>query len=178
MTSAPLDPSDDRLIRRVVEANDDLAFRHLFRRHNDALYRFGLRLTGGSDLDAEEALQEAWARASTRLSTFEGRSAFRSWVSAILVRCVQEQRRRKNRPPPATELPAAISAPDHALRLDVEHALAAMPEGYRSVLVMAAEGFSHAEIALALGISEGTSKSQLSRGRRWLRDALDPQDPR
>ena len=72
--------------------------------------------------------------------------------------------------PPSGATPSVSSK-----RLDLERALASLPPGARTVVILHdIEGYTHDEIAGALGIDPGTSKSQLSRGRAALRRRLDP----
>ncbi len=181
------DGSESVLIGRVVDG-DELAFRELYRLHAAPLYRFALRLTGGGEADAEDLVQETWSRAVRKLSGFEGRAALRSWLMAIATRAAAERYRAELReagqaggvkaaPPPHASAHTATSAASAARsitgRIDLERAFAALPVGYRSVLVLHdVEGFRHREIAELLGISVGTSKSQLARARKRLRDTL------
>ncbi len=66
--------------------------------------------------------------------------------------------------------------PDPSQRIDLERAFERLPAGYRVVLVLHdIEGYTHDEVGELLGISPGTSKSQLSRARAWLRSALGPE---
>ena len=181
------------MLLESVRRGDEQAFRRLHRLHAPFVFRMALRLTGGSDADAHDVLQETWLRAVRGLGRFEARSSFRTWLGAIATRTALEIVRARTRSlgdaeadaPPARPHAAAPgrdighgSAPevrgaDGAARLDVERMLAAMPEGYRTVLVLHdLEGFKHAEIAELTGISEGTSKSQLSRARAWARAAM------
>ena len=167
------DDEDDTLLRRVARSGDEAAFRTLYRRHTPALYPLGLRLLGGSAGEAEDAVQETWIRASGRLDAFRGDSSFRTWLSGILVNICREMRRRRE-PANSGQVPepAGPGASD-ALRIDLERAIAALPDGYREVVVLHdVEGYTHEDIGRLLGIDPGTSKSQLSRARRALRASL------
>jgi RNA polymerase sigma factor (sigma-70 family) len=163
-----------RLIRGVL-AGDEHAFRELYRVHARGLYLLALRLTRGVDADAEDVVQEAWRRAVGSLARFEGRSALRTWLGSIVVRCALEKNRANGRGPAASGVePAAGAAEGRAFRrLDLERAFALLPEGFRTVLVLHdLEGYRHGDIAKLLGITEGTSKSQLSRARARMRELL------
>ena len=168
-------PADeDALIDRVL-SGDEAAFRTIYRAHAATLYRLALRLAGGRESAAEDVLQEAWARAIRRLAAFERRSSLRRWLIGIVVRCslerIRADRRAADELPELQSVAGAASAPES--RIDLERAFEALPPGYRAVLVMHdVEGYTHEEIAELMGISPGTSKSQLSRGRSWLRRAL------
>ena len=169
---------DDRaLITAVVRTRDEAAFRALYRRHTPVLYRLALRLGGGDEHWAEDLVQQTWIRAVEVLPGFAWRSAFRTWLSGIAVNCAREDWRRRRISLEVAWGPeaqaAASPANDAAGRMDLERAIAELPDGYRQVLVLHdVEGFTHEEIATMLGIEAGTSKSQLSHARRRLREEL------
>jgi RNA polymerase sigma-70 factor (ECF subfamily) len=134
-----------------------------------------VRLTGGLDADAEDVAQEAWRRAIRGLTEFEGRSSLATWLTSIVTRCALE-RRRASRSTTDTD-PGDVPVPPRqaktSSRLDLERAFAGLPAGFRTVLVLHdLEGYRHADIAELLGVSEGTSKSQLSRARARMRELL------
>jgi RNA polymerase sigma-70 factor (ECF subfamily) len=174
------DAEDRALASAVVRSGDEAAFRVLYRRHTPALYRLALRLGGGDDDWADELVQRAWIRAVESLGEFAWRSAFRTWLSGIALNCAREQWRTQRVAPEVTWGPniAEASVADPGLRLDLERAIARLPDGYRQVFVLHdVEGFTHEEIARTLGIEPGTSKSQLSHARRRLRELLAPTGP-
>jgi len=193
MTQTSTDPTDRELARRVLALGDEGAFRALYRRHSPRAYAMALRSLDGSADAADDVLQEAWLRAVRALDGFEWRSAFGSWLCAIVLNCAREQRRsaarRRKRELPAVEAPEA-SGTHRVLalapgprgpvgtvgeRIDLERALAELPEGYRTVLTLHdIEGYTHAEIGERLGIAPGTSKSQLHQARRAMRRLLSP----
>lgn len=167
---------DGDLLAALRRDGDERAFRALYRRHTPRLYRLVLRLLGGDEHDAEDAVQETWVRAVAGLGGYRGDGAFGTWLGGIGIHVAQDQRRRRRRgredgwdegfEVPAPELPLGE-------RLDLERAIALLPDGYRTVLVLHdVEGLPHEEIAARLGIGTGTSKSQLHRARRALRDWL------
>jgi RNA polymerase sigma-70 factor (ECF subfamily) len=171
-----LQPSDQDLVSRFVARGDEEAFRLLFRRYTPRLYAMALRLTGRRD-QAEDIVQVAWLRAASQIGAFEWRSSLATWLTGITINCAREARRR-----PAPELVAAdalerLPAPlaPAGDRVDLERAIAALPDGYREVLVLHdVDGMTHEEIAAALGIAAGTSKSQLFHARRTVRRWLTP----
>jgi len=163
--------------RQLVEAfldGDETAFRALFRRHSPALLRFAARMLGVADDGAEDVVQEVWLRAATRLGGFAWRSTLRTWLIGVAVRCCHERLRvRRDGGPPADE-PAGPPPPAHGELVDLERALRALPDGYRTVIVLHdLEGWTHEAIAAEIGVEVGTSKSQLTRGRRALRAYWD-----
>jgi RNA polymerase sigma factor (sigma-70 family) len=169
---------DRELVRAVVEERDEHAFRALYRRHTPRLHRFALRLAAGDPADAEDVVHETWVRAVLGLPTFAWRSALPTWLAGIAVNCIRERWRPDpaalaDVPEPATDDRQLTGLPD---RLDLERAIARLPAGGRAVLVLHdLEGYTHEEIAAALGIEAGTSKSQLSRARQSLRRLLGRQ---
>ncbi|MBK6939055.1 MAG: RNA polymerase sigma factor [Planctomycetes bacterium] len=169
---------DAELVAAFVRERSAAAFAALYARHAACVYRVVWRTVGGDDADAHDAAQEAWLRAIAALPRFEARSRLRTWLVGIALNCAREQVRRRVRHAAesvdAVPSPAARErSPDDRMRL--EHALAALPDGARSVIVLHdVEGFTHAEIATVLGIDAGTSKSQLSRARALLRERLAP----
>ncbi len=165
---------DHTLVTAILDAGDEAAFRTLFRRHSPSLYALALRLLGGSRADADDAVQETWIRACRRFASFRFESALKTWLAAILVNRCRELRRHLavNREAPALSEPAVDPA-NPSLRLDLERAIANLPDGYRNVLVLHdIEGYTHEDIGRLLDIDAGTSKSQLFRARRALRVAL------
>ncbi|MEM7414338.1 MAG: RNA polymerase sigma factor [Gemmatimonadota bacterium] len=165
---------DETILLQRARDGDERAFRTLYAEHTPGLFRFALRLTGGSDAESEEIVQETWVRAVRSLDRFEGRSNFRSWLNGIAARCAAEAARKSARFVPNESAVAAAPAPAHVEpAVDLERAVAALPAGFRTVLLLHdLEGYTHAEIADVLGISAGTSKSQLSRARARVRAAL------
>lgn len=173
----PLPPADERaLCQAVVEAGDERAFRELYRRHTPALYQLVLRMLGGSQPDAEDVVQEAWIRAVRKLGGFRWESSLRTWLSAIALNQARESLRRRGRAP-VTGLPEGLEPTTRPTRegerIDLERAIARLPDGYRSVLVLHdIEGLTHEEISRHLEIAVGTSKSQLFDARRAMRALL------
>jgi RNA polymerase sigma factor (sigma-70 family) len=161
--------TDDALIARFLNARDEQAFRELYRRHSPAVYGLLRRLAGSALDDADEALQEAWVRAATTLSTFRGQSVFRTWLIGIAINCLRERSRQRARIVPATDVVEAAS-PNAGRTLDVAQILDGLSQAHREILVLHdIEGYTHDQIAAALGIEPGTSKSRLSRARQLFR---------
>jgi RNA polymerase sigma-70 factor (ECF subfamily) len=164
-------PSDEQLLDAFARDRSETVFLALYDRHAPAMYALARRLMGG-EADAADVLQDAWLRALTRLNQFRRESSLRTWLCGFIVNCCRERYRG-----PLFEEAADHAARQHPadLRLDLETALASLPQGARAIVVLHdVQGYTHREIAIALGIDEGTSKSQLSRGRAALRRRLDP----
>jgi RNA polymerase sigma-70 factor (ECF subfamily) len=160
---------DRRLVRAYLRARSEGSFRILYEAHAPAMYALASHLLL-SPRDAEDVLQDAWMRAVRRLDAFRWDSTLRTWLCGFVVNCCRERSRVRDWEP----LPEIASHPaDRAAALDLRSAMAELPAGYRAVLVLHdVYGHTHAEIAALLDIDEGTSKSQLSRARRWMRGRL------
>jgi len=162
---------DDRLLAAAfIERRDERAFRALYGRHSPALYGLLRRIVGGSE--AQDVLQETWLRAVRGLSGFRWEGALRTWLTGIALNCARELRRAQG-PPRAAAPEPGPRLPSLGQRIDLERAVDGLAEGYRTVLFLHdSQGYTHAEIAALLGVDEGTSKSQLSRARRAVRESL------
>lgn len=129
---------------------------------------------------AEDLTQEVFIRAWTKLGTFRGDAAFGTWLHRLAVNFILSRRetlrRRARKQVPDNAIldrtPARAARP--GVGLDLESAIQKLPDGAREVFVLyEVEGFPHAEIAAMAGISQGTSKSQLHRARKILREYLN-----
>ena len=161
---------DEALIRLLAERQDEDAFRALYGRHTAAVYGLLYRLVG-RDADASDLMQETWLRAVRHLTLFRGQSAFRTWLTGIALNCYREWRRRHARDAEMADAdarPALLHDADEAAA--IAQILARIPAEHREAIVLHdIEGFTHEEIAAALEIEPGTSKSRLSRARRAFR---------
>jgi RNA polymerase sigma-70 factor (ECF subfamily) len=161
----------------LAAAGDMRAFERLYRTHVSRVHSLARRMMGGRD--ADELTQDIFVRAWQKLGTFRGESAFGTWLHRLAVNVILEHRRtlavRMGRHYDGEDvfdrLSARSSTPD--LAMDLDAALEKLPAGARHVFVLHdIEGYKHREIAAALGISSGTSKTQLHRARMLLRGHL------
>lgn len=175
--------ADREAVRAFLRRREESAFLELYDRHTPALYQFALRLLAGADQDAEDAVQETWLRAVDRIDRFRWDSSLRTWLMGFTLNCAREILRRPHRAPsgrPAAErmprLPVHSPQDERiAAIMDLERALARLPDGLRIALILHdVEGHTHEEVAALLDISPGTSKSRTSRARRHLRALLRP----
>jgi RNA polymerase sigma-70 factor (ECF subfamily) len=169
-------PVNDTVLQ--AQQGDAAAFRALYEAHVGRVFAICLRLSG-SRTDAEEHTQDVFVRAWERLASFRGESAFSTWLHRLAVNEVLQDRRAAGRRAARVMLaedPALLEQPRETIPAhagDLEHAIARLPEGARRVFVLHdVEGYHHEEIASMSGIAEGTSKAQLHRARRLLREAL------
>jgi RNA polymerase sigma-70 factor (ECF subfamily) len=153
----------------------------IYHRYKRRVFALAVRIVGAHD--AEEVAQEAFIRVFRGLPKFRGDAALGTWIYRLAVNAALSHRsRRGNAPLLATErddgAPEQVAvAPtetrDTVLRRQLEEALARLPVGYRTVIVLHdIEGLEHEDVAAILGCHVGTSKSQLHKARARLREAL------
>ena len=170
-------PSDDQLVA-LVATGDQAAFTTLVERYKRPVYTLAYRLLGNA-ADAEDAAQETFVRAYTRLSTYQPGGRFGSWLLAITSHwCIDYLRRRRAVSLDAIQatlaLPATGDLPETlALRAErrqeVQDWLAGLPESYRLVLVLRYwHELSYAEISATIGEPVSTVRMRLFRARQAL----------
>jgi len=173
-----MEVADAELVQRT-RSGDIGAFEELYRRHVGRIYGLCLRMAADAVL-AEELTQEVFVRTWERLHSFRGESAFTSWLHRLAVNVVLGERRarsRRNARFVAVEDPEKHGASNPAVNpgacIDLEEAIARLPEGARTIFVLHdIEGYRHHEIAAMTGVATGTSKAQLHRARCLLREVL------
>jgi RNA polymerase sigma-70 factor, ECF subfamily len=161
-----------------ARGHDRKAFEQVYRISAGRVYALCLRLCGDTGR-AEDLVQEVFLRVWQRIDRFEGRSRFSTWLYRLTVNRVMDvmrhELRRSLQAAPA-ELAESVPAPHAGARelgFDLEAAIAELPAGARWVFVLHdVEGYAHEEIAAMIGVAVGTSKSQLYRARRLLRERL------
>jgi len=163
-------------VEAFIAARDEGSFLALYRAHTPFLLLMVQRLLGDAS-EAEDAIQETWARAVRALPGFRWESSLRTWLASIAINCAREALRRRRPDTHGEVIPIETAASPPAPPGETESLVRRLPDGYREVLVLHdIEGYTHEEIALQMGIRPGTSKSQLSRARRLLRTWLDTRD--
>ncbi len=176
MTNATV--TEEELVDRAKKG-DVGAFEALYRANSGRVYGLCLRMTGNV-AEAEDLVQEAFVRAWQKLNLFRGESAFSTWLHRLTVNLALTNRRSHARRVARVTVTDDLApyeretaAPQAGLRADLEQAIASLPEGARRVFVLHdVEGYRHAEIASIMGLAVGTTKAQLHRARRLLREAL------
>jgi len=133
-----------------------------------------------NNFEAEDILMQAMMKVFTEVNRFSGTGSFEGWIRRIVVNEALMQVRKQKlvfETPVLTDIETSGELNPGALEVEAEYLLdllKSLPSGYRMVFnLYAIEGFDHREIASMLGISEGTSKSQLSRARQMLADKLN-----
>lgn len=188
--------ADDAALVAAALAGRSAAFERLMRRYNRLLFR-AARGVLDDDADAEDAVQEAWLLAFTRLSGFRGEAALPTWLARIAINAALDLRRRRGRdvpldatidpevdPPveqmmafqlPADETPESM-ARRRQMRALLERAVAALPPLYRTVFMLrSVHEMTVEQTAQALGVSAEVVKTRHLRARALLRDALGAQ---
>src|SRR5436190_299248 len=175
-------PTDYELAQKAG-AGDLSAFEDLYRRHFRRVYALCLRMTSNPQ-EAEDLTQETFIQLFNKIGSFRGDSAFTTWLHRMTVNQVLMHFRRRSvkneRTSEDGEMPEQIvhgSANPGKMqvvdRIALKNAIAELPNGYRNVFILHdVEGFEHEEVARKMGISVGTSKSQLHKARLKLRGLL------
>lgn len=150
----------------------------LYTRFSPRMYAVCLRYAGNT-AEAEDILQEGFVKVFKKMDSFRREGSFEGWVRRIFVNTAIEHFRRKRYLVPVTEkeentLEAKYTGVlDDLAEKDILALVQELSPGYRTVFNMyVVEGYTHREIADMLGISEGTSKSQLSRAKVILQDMV------
>lgn len=150
----------------------------LYRRFSPRMYAVCLRYAGKAE-EAEDILQEGFIKVFKKMDSFRGDGSFEGWMRRIFVNTAIEHFRRKRYLMPVTEKEENSmeggynSALDDLGAKDILALVQELSPGYRTVFnLYVVEGYTHKEIADMLGISEGTSKSQLSRAKVILQDKV------
>ncbi len=170
--------TDAQLIADILRG-DAIAERKLYDAHVDRIYRLAWRMSGDETL-ARDFTQDTFIRAFDRLADFRGDSSLATWLhsigTSVILNGLKKVKRIHGREIGGDELPEVTITKREAepdLKLRLQRAIDGLPDGYRTVFVMHdVEGYTHEEIANALGIQPGTSKAQLHRARARLRDEL------
>ena len=175
-----LSATEERWVDKA-RAGDRVAFEQLYRSHCDRIYALCWRMCGGDRALAEDMVQEAFVRAWNKLHLFKGDSKFGTWLHRLTVNVVLSDRRiRVKRLQREQEFSADLERVlvgeknvFAGLRKDLEAAIAGLPERARTVLILYdIEGYQHNEIAEITGMAVGSSKAQLHRARKLVRDVL------
>lgn len=150
----------------------------LYRRFSPRMYAVCLRYAGNAE-EAEDILQEGFVKVFKKLDSFRREGSFEGWIRRIFVNTAIEHFRRKRYLQPVTEKEENtlegnyLSILDDLAERDIMALVQQLSPGYRTIFNMyVVEGYTHKEIGDMLGISEGTSKSQLSRAKVILQDMV------
>jgi RNA polymerase sigma factor (sigma-70 family) len=176
--SALVEETESTLIARCL-ANDRLSQHELYKLYARKMMAVCIRYSKSRE-DAEDTLSEGFARVFEKLHTYKGAGSFEGWIRRIMVNIAIEKFRKKQ--VQFTELKEELAgnpelAEESNLQVDAKQLLALvqqLPPAYQMVFnLYVFEGLKHREIASELRISEGTSKSNLSHARTWLRKGIE-----
>ena len=179
VSDVPNSPSDEQHLVAKAKAGDTTAFEELYRSHVGRVYALCLQMTRNAT-EADDLTQEIFVRTWQKLGSFRGDSAFATWLHRLAVNLVLTDRRAHSRRiariTPTDDLSpyeGQDAAVNPGMSMDIEQAISKLPEGARRVFVLHdVQGFRHQEIATMMGLATGTTKAQLHRARRLLREAL------
>lgn len=176
-TADPGSPTTDTEDVALAQAGDTRAFERLYRRHVVRIHSLCHRMVGPQL--AEDVVQDVFLRAWRKLELFEGRSSFGTWLYRLAINvCLARRAKAGKRQDRFTHDEIAMErarSPRQRpeARMDLDRAMDRLPPRARQVFVLHdVEGYKHREIGEMLGISTGTSKSQLHEARMALREHL------
>lgn len=172
-------PAQDGRDVSLAIGGDQWAFERLYRAHHARVFSLALRMAGPQW--AEDLTQEVFIRAWKKLGTFRQEASFGTWLHRLAVNLILSRRetlkKREQRQLPAGGVVLERTASRRespGLALDIEAAIQRLPNRAKEVFVLyEIQGYPHAEIGEMMGISAGTSKSQLHRARMILREHLN-----
>lgn len=167
----------DRELALACVQKNRIAQRTLFDRYKDGLFTLLCRMLIDED-DASDALQESFIKAFKGIDSYRAQSSLWSWLRTIAVRTALNKQKRKKYYEPIEKIDQEMGS--HVVHWDdnltgeyLEKAINKLATGYRNVFVLVeVEGYTHKEAAKMLGISVGTSKSQLFYAKRLLQKQL------
>jgi RNA polymerase sigma-70 factor (ECF subfamily) len=177
------DRSADTVLIERCRRGELGAFEELYKAHAGKLYSLVLRMVG-NPADADDLLQEIFLSAHRKLEGFRGESALGTWLYRLATnQCLDFLRSRATKAGQVTDAlddePHLFDGGSRALaeqtvaKMDLERAVAQLPQGCRAAFLLHdVQGLEHGEVAEALGIAEGTSKSQVHKARLRLRALL------
>lgn len=173
--------SADLQLAGQIRSGDGAAFEALYQQHAGRLYNLAYRMAGTAS-DAEDLLQDIFLLAYRKMASFRGDSSLATWLYRLAMNhCLDVLRSRQARMSQQTDsldeeaapVPAAAPALGAVSRIDLERAIGGLPPACRAAFLLHdVEGFGHQEVGTILGISEGTSKSQVHKARLRIRGYL------
>lgn len=178
--------SSDHALAQRAAAGELAAFEEIYKLYHRRVYSICLRMTCNVS-EAEDLTQEVFIHLMRKLGSFRGESSLGTWlhrltVNQVLMHFRRHRARREQAHDPHEERDAAATMIGNERegrtpvieQIALADALARLPEGYRTVFVLHdVEGYEHEEIARLLNCAPGTSKSQLHKARKRLRELLD-----
>jgi len=163
------------LVERCIR-NDRIAQRDLYYRYCDAMFTTAYRIMNNRD-DAHDVLQDSFIQVFRDMKQYRFESSLGSWIKTIVIRTSLRQLYRNRRMEFSdmedVKSEGSVLIPDTLSSEYLEKVILALPDGYRTVFLLTeVEGYTHEETANILGISIGTSKSQLHHAKNLLKRKL------
>lgn len=174
-----MEPAEINLIEQC-KRGEPKAQRELYAKFSALMFAVAVRYTN-SKSDAEDVLQESWIKVFRHIKSFSEHNSFEGWLRRIVVNTAITHYRRSLKHQFQLDVDELHATPQDIeafkdvefTKEELEHAIAQLPPGYGMVFKMyVIDGFKHKEIAEQLGIDLNTSKSQLSRARKYLQEVL------
>jgi len=173
--------TDLELVGRI-RTGDGSAFEAMYRQHATRLYNLASRMVG-TRADADDLLQDIFLIAYRKLGSFRGESTLGTWLYRLAMNhCLDVLRNRQTRmgqqtdsldEPDAVPVASPMPVVGAVSRIDLERAIEALPPACRAAFLLHdVEGFGHQEVGAMLGVTEGTSKSQVHKARLRIRGYL------
>lgn len=172
---------EEELIRGCQKGRQRMQ-QELYRRYASRMYGLCMRYAGSRE-EAQDVLQEGFVKAFDKMPQYQFTGSFEGWLRRIMLSTAIDHYRRRQRHVPTEELLYETDTTAHwqPNTLDLQAVVdqvQLLPEGCRTVFnLFAVEGYSHKEIADMLGISEGTSRSQLNYAKRKLQQWIENHAP-
>ena len=164
-----------------IRSGDGVAFEELYQQHASRLYNLAYRMAGSAN-DADDLLQDIFLLAYRKVASFRGESSLGTWLYRLAMNhCLDVLRSRQTKMGQQTDsldeesapVPTAAPTLGAVSRIDLERAISQLPRACRAAFLLHdVEGFGHQEVGTILGISEGTSKSQVHKARLRIRAYL------
>lgn len=173
-----MDKQSEKDLINACLKGDRAGQKKLYDTFSRVMYGVCVRYSSNPD-EAKDILQDGFVKVFTKLGQFSHNGSFEGWMKRIFVNTALEFYRINKNHMYHSDVDAAVENPHNDFTVErmsqkeILKVMNNMAPGYRAVLnLFIIEGYGHAEIAEMMGISEGTSKSQLSRARALLQQEL------
>lgn len=178
MSPDTFEPEDEQLLILECSKQNRRAQKYLYEKYASRMYVLCLRYAKDRD-EAEDILQDGFITVFSKIKSYSGEGSFEGWMRKVFVNTALMRLRKKDILKESEDVSEAkgVAVDDDILeRIDgrkIVKLISSMPTGFRTVFNMSViEGYSHRKISKLLGISEGASRSQLSRARVWLQERI------
>lgn len=166
---------EKELVKKCVQGNK-LAQKQLYNLYCDAMYTIAYRIVGNFD-DAKDVLQDAFIKVFKNMTSFRFESTLGAWIKVIVIRTAYRNAKKLVPNYELDVVEAELAVEPHSYDFEhLETAIAELPVNARTVFTLIEiEGYKHNEVSELLGVTEGTSKSQLHYAKKLLKKKLSVQ---